>query len=94
MWPFIYIHTLCMQAAKALVSPYFCTGSPEPLLLDNLISNKVSYACSFILSFHREFPTFLKSGARGLFNLGEKAFGSSKLGQYNTVQKNWTAILK
>ena len=31
----IYIHTLCMQAEKDLVSPHVYAGSPEPLLLDN-----------------------------------------------------------
>ena len=40
-------------------------------MLDNLISNKISQAGSFTSSFHRDFPTFLKSGARGLLNLGE-----------------------
>ena len=75
-----------MQASKV------CTGSPESSLVDNLLSNKIPHAGSFILSFHRDFPAFLKSGAGGLLNLGGKAFGSSKLGKFNTVQKNWTAI--
>ena len=38
----------------------------------------------------RDFPTFLKFGARGLLG---KTFGLSKLGKFDAVLKNWTAIL-
>ena len=41
---FIYIHTLCMRAAIALVSLCICSDSPEPSMLDNTISNKISRA--------------------------------------------------
>ena len=34
-----------------------------------------------------------EAGVRGLLNLGEKAFGPSKLGKFDAVLKNWTAIL-
>ena len=29
---------MCMQAAKAQVSLHICADSPEPLLLDNIVS--------------------------------------------------------
>ena len=35
---YIFIQTLCMCAAKSLVSLHISTGSPEPLLLDNVIT--------------------------------------------------------
>ena len=38
----------------------------------------------------REFPTFMKLGP---VEFGKKAFGSSKLGKIDAVQKNWIAIL-
>ena len=37
----------------------------------------------------REFSTFMKLGP---VEFGKKAFGSSKLGKIDAVQKNWTAI--
>ena len=42
---FIYTHTLCMRAAKVLVS----LRTPEPSLLDNAISTKTLCARQFIL---------------------------------------------
>ena len=36
----IYIHTLCMRAANAMLSLRICADSPEPLLLNNAISNE------------------------------------------------------
>ena len=41
--------------------------------------------------YHRDFPTFLKSG-QGPVEFGKKAFGSSKFGKFDAVYKNWTAI--
>ena len=38
---------LYMGAGKSLASRQVCAGSPEPLLLDSLISTKTSCACSF-----------------------------------------------
>ena len=34
----IYIHTLCIQVTRTLVSLHICPGSPEPLFFDNAIS--------------------------------------------------------
>ena len=41
---FIYIYTLCIRAARALASLYICTGAPEPSMLENAISPKISSA--------------------------------------------------
>ena len=45
IWYFIYIHTLCVQAAKALVSLRICVGSPGHSLLDNSVSTKITCDC-------------------------------------------------
>ena len=37
IWVFIYIHTLCMRAVKAMARMRICAGSPEPSLLANMI---------------------------------------------------------
>ena len=41
VWAFIYIHTLCMQAVKALASLHICADLPKPLLLVDMISTKI-----------------------------------------------------
>ena len=41
---FIYIHTLCMLAGKALASLDICAWLPECLLLADEISTKISYS--------------------------------------------------
>ena len=41
---FIYIYTLCIRAARALVSLYICAGAPELSMLENAISPKISSA--------------------------------------------------
>ena len=42
------VQSLCKRAAKALVSMHICPGScsPEPLLLDNVISNGTKTSCA------------------------------------------------
>ena len=40
-WVFIYIHTLCLWAAKALASLHICAGSPEHSKLTDGISTKM-----------------------------------------------------
>ena len=44
---FIYIYTLCMKAAKTLVSLSICTGSHEFSMLKNLIVTKISCTGSY-----------------------------------------------
>ena len=39
-WVFTYIPTLCLRAAKPLVSLHICVGSPEPSLLESAISTR------------------------------------------------------
>ena len=39
---FIYIHTLCMRAAKALASLHICADLPESSLIDDAFSSKIS----------------------------------------------------
>ena len=39
-WAFIYCHSICMQALKALVS-HGCTGLSEPWLLPEAINTKI-----------------------------------------------------
>ena len=45
---FIYIHTLCLQVAKGLASLRICADSPDPSLLDNVISAIIPCAGSFL----------------------------------------------
>ena len=49
VWFFIYIQTLCMAAAKALVTLPICADLPKPSLLDNAISTNL--VCCPILIF-------------------------------------------
>ena len=49
---FIYIHALCMGAAKALASLCTCTGLPEPWLLHIVIST-----CTKTIFLHRLYLT-------------------------------------
>ena len=37
IWVFIYIHTLCMRAVKAMMRMCICASSPEPSLLGYMI---------------------------------------------------------
>ena len=48
VWVFIYIHTFCMLAVMALVTLPLCAGSSDVLLLDNVISTKISIVGSFM----------------------------------------------
>ena len=48
-WVFIYIHTLCMRAVKAMARMRICAGSPEPSLLGYMICAKISWACPIVL---------------------------------------------
>ena len=41
-WAFMYIHTLCMQAEKVQMSLLTCADSPEPSLLADVISTKIT----------------------------------------------------
>ena len=43
VWVFIYFHTLCIRAAKALASLCICTDSPESSLLDNILKSLQIY---------------------------------------------------
>ena len=50
---FVYFHTSCvrtakMRTAKALARPCGCAGSPEPSLVDYVISTKISCAGSYV----------------------------------------------
>ena len=47
---FTYIHTACMQAAKALASLRICVDSPEPSLLSDLMSTQISCTGQYIES--------------------------------------------
>ena len=38
---------LFMQAGKALDSLHICTGQPLPLMLDDVLSNKISFIGSY-----------------------------------------------
>ena len=46
---FIYISTMCMQAAKALVRLHICAGSYDSLLPEYAISTKISHASSWVI---------------------------------------------
>ena len=48
IWVFIYIHTLCMRAVKAMARMRICAGTPEPSLLGYMISIQISWACPII----------------------------------------------
>ena len=48
MLVFIFIHTLCMRAAKVLVSLCICTDFSESLLLMNLLIAIISFVGSKI----------------------------------------------
>ena len=39
---FIYIHTLCMQAVKAMARMSICTGMPPPSLLGYIVCIEIS----------------------------------------------------
>ena len=52
---FIYIHTMCMQAARALESPHIYAGSPEP----SAIGNK-SCMLVYFLFFHESLLWFFQ----------------------------------
>ena len=43
---FIYIHTLCVRAEKAVASLRICTDSPEPSLFGEAISTEIPCTCS------------------------------------------------
>ena len=45
---FIYIHTVCMLATKALVSLHIWAGLPESLLFDHVIITEISKTKTFI----------------------------------------------
>ena len=49
IWVFIFIHTLCMLAVKAMAKMHICAGSPESSLLGHMICAKISWACPIIL---------------------------------------------
>ena len=55
----IYIHILCIRAAKAVVGLRICTDLPEPSLLDNAISTVNSDIFARIL-FSRNLRSFVK----------------------------------
>ena len=48
IWVFIYIHTLCMQAVKAMARMSICAGTPQPLLLGYIVCIEISLACPVI----------------------------------------------
>ena len=56
VWVFIYSHTFCIQAVNALTSPHMwtCAESPEPPLLDDAISTKIT--CT---GLHLQYYTFM-----------------------------------
>ena len=45
--PFVYFQTTCVRTAKALARLRGCTGSPEPWLVDYVISIIISWAGSY-----------------------------------------------
>ena len=48
IWVFIYIHTLCMQAVKAMARMSICAGTPQPSLLGFIVCIEISLACPVI----------------------------------------------
>ena len=44
--PFVYFHTSCVRTAKTLAKLRRCTGSPEPSLVEYVISTIISWAGS------------------------------------------------
>ena len=48
IWVFIYIHTLCMQAVKAMARMSICAGTPQPSLLGYIVCIEISWACPVI----------------------------------------------
>ena len=51
---FIYIHTLCTGAAKALASLHICADLPEPLLPENSIYKYQNLMTMLIIYFEVE----------------------------------------
>ena len=49
--PFVYFNTLCVRIAKALARLRGWAGSPEPSLVADAISTKISWAGSFFRSW-------------------------------------------
>ena len=47
---FLYVHTLCMRAAKAQASLRICADLPKPLLLEDAIIIKIMCTCIYILT--------------------------------------------
>ena len=45
--PFVYFHTSCKRTAKALARLRGCAGSPEPSLVNYVVSTIISWAGSF-----------------------------------------------
>ena len=42
IWVLIYIHTLCMQAVKAMARMSICAGTPQPSLLGYIVCIEIS----------------------------------------------------
>ena len=61
--PFVYFSTSCVRTAKALARLRGCAGSPEPLLVANVISTIISWAGSNDLLKTTDF--YRKLGATG-----------------------------
>ena len=57
-----------MQAKKALVSLFYCLGLPKPSLLDNLISNRISYSGSIVCSIIFKGPIIIYIVVWGMLN--------------------------
>ena len=48
-WSFLKVPTKCLRIAKGLARLRLCTGSPEPLLVSNVISTLFSCSVSYII---------------------------------------------
>ena len=60
--PFVYFHTLCVRTAKALARLCGCAGSPESSLVAYVISTKISWAGSLLVSSFSK--TFISAGTQ------------------------------
>ena len=51
--PFVYFHTSRVRTAKALAKLRECTGSPQPSLVDYLVSTIISWVGSMLFWFRK-----------------------------------------
>ena len=69
------------------------------ILANSADPDEMQHYAAFLLGrhclpkYHRDFPTFSKSGPGACYILEKKTFGPSKLGKLDAVKKNQTANL-